>query len=605
MSIFKDKGMCAEGNVLSYGEFHKRSGWHNFDITPEAREIIIAKAEEYLECEIPMITLSDFHDFFVSGSRDRYVKPHIRRRDMLMYFTLAEHIEGNGRFLSKLCDALWAILEETTWVIPAHNGHNPTSFGMEYPPVFNETDLHGVDLYAANTGCALAMTLLYMKDKLNALSHIFVDRIEYELEKRIIRPFISHHASYTGEYGNKCNNWVTHVVECVLYVIAVAEKRDRIRTAAVARSMKYLENYLKWMPEDGGCDEGPGYWNGAAASFFTAIEEIYDMTGGAVDVFDAPIVKAMGEYIYKFNINGKKYINFADCSPNVNADGFLIARYGERCGSEGMVAFGKMIAAAGGYHIGHSHSYRMYKALTVSPPTDAEVTKAEKYVWYPDLKVMIARESEDTSKGLFLAIKGGHNKQSHNHNDVGSFIVYKNGNPVLIDPGNVKYTRDVFGPNRYKIWAMQSHYHNLPAFDGLGEPQGQVYASSRESYDPETHTLSLGLEGAFDRSAEILSYTRTAQLSDGVITVGEDIKLAKEMEIDFRLMTAVMPEVIGEGRILLAEGVTLEYDTRLTYTPEEIETPGADSLEKWGREKLIRMHFSIRAKELNCEFKLK
>ena len=33
-----------------------------------------------------------------------------------------------------------------------------------------------------------------------------------------------------------------------------------------------------------------------------------------------------------------------------------------------------------------------------------------------------------------MAIKSGHNAESHNHNDVGSFILFKNGEPVYVRP---------------------------------------------------------------------------------------------------------------------------------------------------------------------------
>ena len=747
MRIFKELGISSQGKVLSYDEFLAKGDWANFAISEEKVEDIIKRAEGYLEEEIPMLTLSMYHDFFVSGSRQPFVAQHIKRRDILVYLALAEHHERSGRFMSKLCDALWAILEETTWVIPAHIGHNPTANGAEYPPVYNETALHGVDLYAANTGSALSLVMLLLRKELSEISPILTERTEYEIEKRIIRPFISfHHSytgeygkkcnnwvthvvecvlftvgvcekrqhvreavvrrsmgyldnymawmpedggcdegpgywsgagasyftaleelydltdgalhgvdlyaantgsalslvmlllrkelseispilterteyeiekriirpfisfhhSYTGEYGKKCNNWVTHVVECVLFTVGVCEKRQHVREAVVRRSMGYLDNYMAWMPEDGGCDEGPGYWSGAGASYFTALEELYDLTDGAVNVFDNQIIRNMGEFIYKFNINGRRYVNFADCSPNVSPDGYLIKRYGERCGSEGMVAFGKMLIAEENTPAVHySLSYRTIRNLATKRLTEATVTKAERFVWYPDLKVMISRESEDTSKGMFLAIKGGHNKQSHNHNDVGSYIVYKNGNPVVIDPGNTTYVRDTFGPNRYNIWSMQSHYHNLPAFDGKGEHQGDVFRSVREVYDEDSHKLTLGLELAFERDAGVESYTRSAVLDGGVATVGEDILLDCEREIDFRLITVAEPTVIEEGRLGMPESVELCYDKRLSYSCEEFDPVGNSSVEKWGTEKLYRLHFTIRAKELKCEFVFK
>ncbi|MBP3240331.1 MAG: heparinase II/III family protein [Oribacterium sp.] len=49
-------------------------------------------------------------------------------------------------------------------------------------------------------------------------------------------------------------------------------------------------------------------------------------------------------------------------------------------------------------------------------------------------------------------------------NDVGSFILYKNKKPFIIDLGVGSYTKKTFSKDRYDIWTMQSQYHNLPNF---------------------------------------------------------------------------------------------------------------------------------------------
>lgn len=603
MRIFKERGITATGKVLSYDEFMRTTYLNKQKFVDERMPEIIAKAEEYLETDIPMIPLSTYISFFTTGSREPYVGLQNVRRNMVLALSIAEAYERSGRFISKLCDAIWAILEETTWVMHAHRGHNPGNPTAMVPPVYNETDLHGVDLVSAGTGAVLAAALLLHRDAFGELSPIFVERMEYELEKKIIKPFISFHHSWSGAYGDKCNNWVTYCVESVLFVTAVVEKRHNVRESVVNRALSYLDNYTNWMPDDGGCDEGPGYWSGAAASYFTALETIYDMTGGAIDVFDHELIRNMGEFIYKFNIHGKSYINFADCSPNVSPNAQLVIRYGERCGSEGMVAYGKMLARGEtAIKLNYRNPYRALKDVATPLVTEAETTKAALNVWLPDLKVMVSRDSEDTSKGMFVAIKGGHNKQSHNHNDVGSYIIYKNGMPSVIDPGNVTYTKDVFGPNRYTIWVMQSHYHNLPAFDEMGEPNGPVYTSTRESYDPDTHKLTLGLERAYDRRIGVREYTRGAVLKDGVVTVSEDIALEVEREIDFRLMTLAEPKRVDDGRLELVNGVTLTYDARLEYSSEEVDPVGMNCTAHWGTEKLYRLHFKTRAKDFKCEF---
>ena len=87
-------------------------------------------------------------------------------------------------------------------------------------------------------------------------------------------------------------------------------------------------------------------------------------------------------------------------------------------------------------------------------PRIKEAEKVKGYVatWFSDSKVAIFRENEDTSKGLYLAVKGGHNGESHNHLDVGCIVVYHDGAPVIIDPGVGSYNNGFFGTARYGRW---------------------------------------------------------------------------------------------------------------------------------------------------------
>ncbi len=600
--IFNDNGVGAAGRVISKEEFLSSSPLAHPKLDEEKMRIIIEDAESYLECDVPFLRLSLYREFFVTGNRSNFSSPYQKRRNMLFTLSLAEYYEGEGRFTSKLCDLIWAVLEESSWVIHAHAVHNPTNNGNSVPPVYNETDLHGIDLYAGATGALMAMVLTLNGPTLDELSPILRERIEYEIQKRIIRPFISYVPSWTGEYGSRCNNWCAWICANVLFTAALIEERDGVREQIVVRAMKYLDNYTEGLPEDGGCDEGPGYWGAAAGSYFDAAETVYELTRGEIDVFGHPHLRNMCEYISKMNVDDNKFVNFADCSPEMYPNGFMITRMGERCGSKSLIAFGKMMAVKCSPKPMYRHTALALRSLMMPIPKDAKTTKADRFVWMPALKVMVARESEDTSRGMFLAMKGGHNQESHNHNDVGSYVIYHDGKPVVIDAGSCTYTRDTFGKNRYTIWCMQSHYHNLPAFDGMGELQGKNHCSTREIYDEATGTLTLGLEEAYDEAAGVISYTRSGSLSGATVTVEERIALDREREIDFRLMTHRAPKEIEAGRLLLAEDILLVYDTALEYTLEAFTPDNQDTMKRWGTPELYRMHFKAIAKEYNGKF---
>ncbi|MBQ9691918.1 MAG: hypothetical protein IJV70_02030, partial [Clostridia bacterium] len=56
-----------------------------------------------------------------------------------------------------------------------------------------------------------------------------------------------------------------------------------------------LDNWTALYAPDGGCDEGPSYWGAAGASYFDCLELLYDLSGGKINVYGHPLVKAIFE----------------------------------------------------------------------------------------------------------------------------------------------------------------------------------------------------------------------------------------------------------------------------------------------------------------------
>ena len=106
--------------------------------------------------------------------------------------------------------------------------------------------------------------------------------------------------------------------------------------------------------------------------------------------------------------------------------------------------------------------------------------------WYPETEFCYLTNKS----GWFLATKGGFNNESHNHNDVGTFSLYVNTIPVLIDAGVGTYTRQTFSSERYTIWTMQSNYHNLPMINGVPQSFGQNYKATDVVCQPKKRFLS-------------------------------------------------------------------------------------------------------------------
>ncbi len=603
--IFRENKITSDG-VLGYEAFKFFSDASSTEFVPEKLEKIVKRAEGYLETEIPMLPASLYLEFVRIGNRSNYEKLFFRRRDMALVLALAEAYERKGRFTDKALDLVWAIMEESTWTLPAHMYNYPVYDGKGLCGVYGNEGIHGIALFSASTAATLSMIYYLLHEEFDRISPVICKKIDYMLHDRIIKPFLNCSFWWTGERGNVVNNWCPWVCSNVLVVTSVIEKDIFVRKRVVTRVLDALDCFTANYKSDGGCDEGPSYWGAAGAAYFDCLEILYDMSGGAINVYGHPLVKAICEYIVDFNINGaRRFINFADCPPTTHHDGIMIRRMGEKCGSETLCAFGDTMASVADGGTDTSHVYRAMRNITTKTP-EASVAKAKKKIWFPDLKVMAARSSEDPSKGIFVAMKGGSNAEQHNHNDVGNVVVYYDGNPVLIDTGAGQYTQQTFSNRRYELWFMQSHYHNLPAFGGVGEKEGGRYVSSDEIYDVDTGAVSMQLSKAYLPEAELISYTRKTLLdANATVHITDTVSLEREKEVDFRFMTCAAPAVNADGSITLAEGRTMRYDPRLVLDVEEFEVndPGIEN--NWKTKVLWRLHFKASIKDGSFEFTVK
>ena len=607
MKIFEKYNFDISGEVLPLDKFYPLSHCGVPAFNKRKIKNIKEEALTLLNKPIAPLTLSLYRSYQEHGSTTAYGSPYCDRLDMAYKLLIAELDEGEGRYCDKLLDVVWAMLDESTWVLPEHTVHLPKE-EIKYtkiPAAVGDKYPHGLELGACYRAAVIALVYHYMREKFDEISPLINERIVYELKNRIIDPFINYEYYWSGVRGNKVNNWCPWIVANVLLTTALVEEDIKKRERVVELSMKYLDNFINSYKPDGGCEEGPTYWSAAAGALFDALEMLEELSSGKINIYNEPLIKAMGEYVSRVHITGNYFVNFADSRSKVGADGDMLRRYGEKCSSPTLTSFGDTMLRI--HDIGYSISfpYRGLKSITAeSRNLDSFVQKAATDTYFPDLKVMVLRESENPGVGMFFAMKGGHNNESHNHNDIGSFVVYCDGNPVLIDAGVGEYTKKTFSPQRYEIWSMQSLYHNLPSFNGIGQMQGECFASKNEIYNKDERSLSLELADAWVKECGITSFTRKGCLMDGVVTLVDNISLESEQIIDFVFLTHIKPEVISQGKIALNKGCVLNYDASLTPEIEEFIPEGMETTGSWGTEYLYRIHLRTSAKTCEYTFKI-
>lgn len=593
----------------------ERSAWEG--IPAALRQSLIEAGRERLDFAWPHLPATRFLDYARVGNRSRYQDLCFARRDALADLVLAECAEGRGRFLDDCVNGIWAICEETYWGVPAHIGVQKAGSGL--PDAEEPT----VDLFAAETGALLAWTLYLLHERLDTVSPLVRRRIEVEIRRRILDVLrVRIDFFWMGWLGERrVNNWNPWICSNWLTCILAVEDDVETRAEDVFRVLRTVDNFIDTYPEDGGCDEGPNYWGRAGASLFEDLELLYTASDGAVDVFGEPLIGEIGRFLHRAHIADSYYLNFADASALVEPEALLVHAYGSRIGDADMQSFARWLAdrqgigkpglhAQGqvrnrGSSLGRSLMAIFALDEVLDRPGQAPLPRD---VWLPDIEVMTARDTAGSKDGFYTAVKGGHNAESHNHNDIGNFVVYLDGRPLLVDAGVEDYTAETFGPNRYDIWTMQSDYHSLlPTIDGGQQLPGERHGASQVEYtaDENSACLSLEIAGAWGEAAGLDSWHRRLTLYRDTCVEVEDrwrFRTAPET-VQLSLLTPGRVELDGNTvRISarnykddrLAAAGTAEFDAgQLTATVETV--PIRDQVRMgpcWGTE-LYRVVFTL------------
>ena len=506
-------------------------------IPQEMRQSYIQYGELYLGKPWTVLPWTVFAENKQTGNRVNYEAICFEKRKQMAAIVMAEIMEGKGRFMGEIIDGMGSFCEETWWGIPAH-----------YPKAVPLSELQEVDLFNAETASLIVWTRYMFEKQFDAFSTDLCQRIDREIERRILQPAIERDYWWKTACMNWnpwiCSNWLT----CVL----ICEKDEARKAEAIAQIRKATQAFIDAYPEDGGCDEGPGYWDRAAASMFEVMR-LLDF--GVAD----PKVQRMASYAYKTYIGNDYCVCFADAHENKAVQQVnIVYPFGLWLNDQTMREFGAYLGRQKGVLTNPAALYdksgnfptlgrelfflRNIRDFIAEQPREPLL----KDVWLPDLQIMTARRGN-----LYVAMKGGTNGESHNHNDVGSFIIYapqessslaSHLTPLFIDPAVGEYTAKTFSNDRYSIWTMQSQYHNLPQINGIDQKDGKEYAAKVVSH--KDGQLTLDIAGAYPAEAAVKSWKRTVFAMKSGISVTEDYELSEYRQPTSLMLMTLDPDAL-------------------------------------------------------------
>ena len=633
-----------------------------YDITPDRnffhpisdREYWDGFAEKYLDEIVERyekitaeprgeLTASLYLDYVRRGNRSCYEKAYGRRRDELLLATLIECCRNDGALMDDILDLTWMILEETSWCMPAHNKASATI--ADVLPYYKQWT---ITICSTGTAVKLAFVYQVMGEKLDEISKMVTMRIREVISEKVLSEMLNRDDIWWMGFGDrKPNNiGIWNWRNAMIAALIVVDDMDFLRKF-ILKAIICMDQYIDNQGEEGGCNEGPSYWFHSHGNVIEAIEVMNRATNGAfTDCFKSEKIRNMSKFLLKMYTGGKYFVNFADGSPVLEHGALFVYRCGkileipEVCdfAAEWGKATGQTsplggkpvrkaafvdgkssakgrppVTGAGEmYHVLENLKY--YDEYMEHTPSE---TKASEF-YLADLGVMTVRTQSENGE-IFLGAKAGHNAESHNHNDVGNFIVYKNGERFIVDSGPLEYSALTFSEKRYTLWTNRSEYHNVPTIDGYnqlntpkGTPKNEGYRSENAVYEKgeDESSLSTSIKNAYENRDEIKAFDRRIAIDKktGTVTVADSFDTGKEAPVTWNFLTQQKPEWDGEKILLTAEnGEMLEIipcGADFAFTGETVDYDDDSMRAKWG-DKLYRVLLSARVNKGTVSFEIK
>lgn len=584
---------------VTYPDYGNRNEWDK--LFGESKKTVIEKGEKCLDYEWQVVKATDYLEFERTGNRQIMEKPFGDNNQAIMQLLLAELAEGKGRFIDQLINGVFHTCEMTSWALSAHLITQPSHRALP------DSQYQLIDLTAGDLGGLLSWTYYFMHDEFDKIDPEISKRLYRELDKRIMTPYLENNNfwwlawNYKGQMVNNWNPWCNS--NALMTFMLLEDNPDRL-SDAVYRSMISVDRFLNYVHSDGACEEGPSYWGHASGKALDYLVLLEYITNGKISVFDNSQIKSMGEYIAKSYVGNGWVVNFADASAKGGGDPYLIYRYGKAVDSDELKQFASMLNSKNGISFTGRDVFRTLEALRISDELAnyTEKYKSSNFTWYPETEFCYLRNDK-----AFFAAKGGYNDESHNHNDAGTFSLWVNNTPVIIDAGVGTYTKQTFSSERYSIWTMQSNYHNLPMINGVPQKNGRKFKANDAK--ASKNSFSVEIASAYPDEAAVESWVRSYKFSNNSLTISDDFRLSESKSPNvINFMTWGDVDIQNNGIVFITiDGVKakLNYDSDLFELKKEtVEISDKRLSDVWGN-KIYRLSFTSKANNLSGHYSFK
>ena len=504
-----------------------QSFWEQIAQDEQYRERVCALLAEYRKArKTPPALSKKLRGYFLAkGTREEFERPYFQKRTLTARVALLALIfPKEEEHLTLLKKYLYSTCNEISWALPAH------CVGAQY-------EYTCVDLFAAETACMLSEICVALQSR---LGEELTELIKTQIKERVFLPYLSR--QYAWEDGS--SNWTA--VCCGNIGIAMMRLESELFEEAKERILEAMALYIASFPDDGNCPEGLHYWNFGFGRYVWFADVLFEYTKGACDLFQNEKVKRIAAYAQKIFLKGNTSASISDSDRGARADAalmrYLCGRYPDEC----IVPPKELIKE----DFGDIPWLSLVRSFLCGADADHAEALPQKNHYFESSHLAIVN-----TQNYSLAVKAGHNGESHNHNDVGSFILATNEGQLLCDLGAGRYFNGYFDSKiRYTLINTASWGHSVPIVDGQFQKEGREYCGTL-SWNGNQITVDF----ARAYGGTVKKLVRTFEYRENQIQLKDEFEGCKK--ITERFVTVVKPKLLANGVkiggvILTCDGAT-------------------------------------------------
>lgn len=466
-------------------------------------EEILCSARDAISQPISVLRVRDLLAFKRSGDRYVYQKPYYERRRNLVCLAvaLAREVASAGvdclgeapHLIDAIQDLLWAICEESSWVISAHLENNGLSSAL--PPA----DIHMIDLAAAQTALSLCEVLAISE---SFLHREITERVDHELEHRIFRPYLYRNNFH---WMTAQHNWN---IVCHAGIGGAALYRGgRYRGAILEKVLHYAPLYIDGHDDVGCTPEGIMVWNYGFGHLCLLNELIEHFSDRSLSLFDGreDKIRSIAMLPQYLHLSANQYVNFSDSDVTTDLSQFIFFYIHKRL---------SVPWVSPGYSGLKEHDY-ILRMLFLPEDAGSLPLRNRGTRFFSAQNQWLVVPVAHVAQPFTVAIKGGNNGESHNHNDLGTFILHSGGESLISDLGRDRFTAQTFGEHRYDALPYASRGHSVPIIQGHEQPAGYEHCSRiLEFFDGPMPRITFDLTAAYPAGARCARFLRTLTIMD-------------------------------------------------------------------------------------------